>query len=303
MDTETLRIFAEVARLGSFAAVARARETEPSTISRAVAALEAGIGVPLLQRSTRRLALTEAGHAYLARAARVIEELDRAAEDATATTGGPAGTLRLTASVAFGQRCVVPLLPSLRAAHPALRLELLLRDGVLDLVAERVDLAIRLAPRVSGDVVAARLMPTRYRVVASPAYLRDAPPLAEPSDLARHRCLLSALPDYRARWRFRRGSAAVTAVEVAGDLATTNALALRDCALAGMGPALLADWLVGADLAAGRLVDLLPNWRAAATEFETAAWLVYPTRAFLPAKVRAVIDFLRRHLPAAAGAA
>lgn len=296
MDLDALRILVDVARRGSFAAVARERDTDPSAVSRAVAALEAELGTRLFQRTTRRVALTEAGAAYLARVEPMVEELEGAAEEARAVATGPSGTLRLTASVAFGQTRLVPLLPALRAAHPGLRLELILTDATLDLVAERVDLAIRLAPRVEGDVVAARLLATRYHVCASPGYLRGAPPLRAPADLAAHRCLVSALPDYRSRWRFRAADGRVAEVSVTGDLATTNALALRDCALAGMGPALLADWLVGADLAAGRLVDPFPDLRATATEFETGAWIVYPSRAWLPAKVRATIAFLRGHL-------
>jgi DNA-binding transcriptional LysR family regulator len=293
MDLQALRDFVDVARRGSFAAVARERETDPSTISRSIAALEAALGTRLFQRSTRLLALTEAGGLYLARVEPLLEEMERAAEEARMVSATPSGTLRLTASVAFGQTWLVPLLPELRAAFPALRMELLLSDARLDLVAERVDLAIRLAPRIEGDFVAARLFRTRYRVCASPEYLAASPPLVAPPDLEAHRCLLSALPEYRSRWRFRAPDGTLSEVPVAGDLATTNALALRDCARAGMGPALLADWLVGADLAGGRLVDPFPGLEVTATDFETSAWLVYPSRSWLPAKVRAVIDLLR----------
>ncbi len=267
-----LRIFVEVARRGSFAAVARERDTDPSSISRAVAALEDRLGLRLLQRTTRSVALTEAGGLYLSRIEPLIEELARAGEEAVATASGPSGTLRLTTSVAFGQMKLVPLLPALRAAYPALRLELLLTDANLDLVAERVDLAIRLAPRVVGDFVAARLLTTRYHVSATPEYLAAGAPLMSPAHLTACRCLLSALPDYRSCWRFRDGSGQVAEIAVGGDVVTTNALALRACALAGMGPALLPDWLIGEDLRAGRLVDPFPNHRATATDFDTGVW-------------------------------
>lgn len=295
MELDWLRMFIEVARRGSFTAVARERDVEPSSVSRVIAGLEERLGMRLFQRTTRKLALTEAGALYLSRMAPLLDEFERAGEEALAATRGAAGTLRLTTSVAFGQMKLVPLLPALRALHPALRLELLLTDANLDLVAERVDLAIRLAPRVEGDFIAARLLATRYHVCAAPGYLA-AQPLARPGDLGRHRCLLSALPEYRSRWRFRAADGQVQDVAVAGDLFTTNAVALRQCVLAGMGPALLPDWLIGPDLAAGRLVDPFPAMRATATDFETAAWLVYPSRDWLPNKVRATIAFLRSEL-------
>jgi len=294
MDLDSLRIFVDVARRGSFAAVARARDSDPSSVSRAVAGLEDRLGLRLLQRTTRRVALTEAGSLYLARVEPLLEELARAGEEAAAAAAGPSGTLRLTTSVAFGHMKLVPVLPALRAAYPAMRLELLLTDANLDLVAERVDLAIRLAPRVVGDFVAARLLTTRYHVCATPAYVASGGPLRQPADLAGHRCLLSALPDYQSCWLFRDGGGRVAQVAVAGDVVTTNALALRECALAGMGPALLPDWLIGEDLRAGRLTDPFPECRATATDFDTGAWLVYPSREWLPTKVRTAIDFIQR---------
>ncbi len=271
---------------------------DPSSVSRAMAGLEAELGLRLFQRSTRRLALTEAGALYLARVEAAVDEVERAREEALAVSaGGPAGTLRLTASVAFGQRCLVPLIPEFRALYPALGVELLLTDANLDLVAERVDLAVRLGPPVEAEVVGTKLFDTRYRVCAAPAYLARAGAVRVPDGLRDRRCLLFDLPGFRSQWRFRDGgSGGVQAVPVSGDVVASNALALRDLALAGVGPALLADWLAGEDLARGRLVDLFPGHRVTATSFETAAWLLYPSRSFLPNKVRVAMDFLKRRL-------
>src|SRR5579872_6717564 len=144
MDIETLRLFVQVARRGSFAIVARDRGTDPSSVSRTIAALEDELQVRLLQRSTRRMTLTEAGAAYLARLESLIEELDHARDEALAVSARPIGTIRLTASVAFGQKCVAPLLPKLRQTCPDLGIDLILTDANLDLVSEGVDLAIRL---------------------------------------------------------------------------------------------------------------------------------------------------------------
>ena len=296
MDLSTLRAFIDVAQRGNFAAAARDRDVDPSSMSRIIAALELELGVRLFQRTTRRLSLTEAGERYLRRVEALVDELEQARDEALTIDAAPSGTLRMTASVAFGSKCIVPLLGEFRGAFPSLKLELLLDDSNLDLVSERLDLALRLAPSIEADVVGLRLFGTRYRVCASPAYLETARALTAPADLRGHKCLLFALPEFRSRWLFRSAEGKIAEVPVDGDVLISNALALRDCALASMGPALLADWLIDDDLAAGRLVDVFPAYHVAASSFDTAAWLLYPSRAFLPNKVRVSIDFLRRKL-------
>ena len=296
MEMRSLQVFVDVARRGSFAAAARARGLDPSSVSRTIVALEREVGIRLFQRTTRRLALTEAGAGYFRRIEALLDELDRAREEAQAVSAAPSGTLRLTASVAFGQVCLVPLLDRFREAFPGLALELLMTDANLDLVAERIDLAVRLAPDIGVDLVCAKLADTRYRVCASPGYLASAPPLEAPSALSWHACLRFMLPEFRSRWLFRDKAGEVEEVPVTGALLISNALALREAALAGLGPSLLPTWLIGSELASGRLVDLFPDYEVTATSFETAAWLLYPSRAFLPNKVRVAIDFLRQHL-------
>jgi DNA-binding transcriptional LysR family regulator len=137
----------------------------------------------------------------------------------------------------------------------------------------------------------------RYRVIASPAYVASARarnfPLATPSDLAAHRCVRLDLPDHRSRWLFRDSRETVTEVAVSGDLLISSPMVVLACAVAGMGPALLAEWLVRDELEKGALVDLFPDHAVTATDFATATWLLYPSRAYLPRKVRVVIDFLR----------
>jgi DNA-binding transcriptional LysR family regulator len=297
MDLQALTLLADVARLGSFAAVARARGWDPSAVSRSIAALEADLGLRLFQRTTRRLALTEAGDLYLTRALPLLEELQRIGDQARAAQTVPRGLLRLTASVTFGQAILMPLLPAFRARCPEVGLECLFTDQNLDLTQDRIDLAVRLGPAVEGDVIASRLMTTRYRVVASPAYLAGSPALDGPADLARHRLLLFTIRPFRSRWLFRDAAGTVHEQPVAGDVAVSPAGAILDAALAGMGVALLPDYLTDPRIAEGRLAHLLPQWDVAATTFDTGAWLVYPSRAFVPAKTRAMIDFLREHLP------
>jgi DNA-binding transcriptional LysR family regulator len=294
MDTDDLAILIEVVRAGSFAAAARARSADPSAISRAVATLEARLGARLFQRSTRRISLTEAGEAFVARVAPLIEELDRARAAVRDAAARPEGHLRLTASVTFGQEVILPLLPAFHAAHPGIAVDGLFTDSNVDLVGERIDLAVRLAPEVEGDVIVSRLMDTRYRVVAAPEYEARAGVVGAPDDLRAHRLLRFGLAPFRDRWLFRPAQGGpVTEVPVAGDVVLAPPLALREAARAGMGAALLPGWLVDGDVRAGRLVRLLPDWDVTATTFDTGAFLVYPSRAYLPGKVRAMIDFLR----------
>jgi DNA-binding transcriptional LysR family regulator len=296
MEVQALTLFVDVARTGSFSAVAKERDLDPSSVSRVIAQLEAELGIRLFQRTTRRMALTEAGDLYLAKIEPLLTELQRAKDQALNASVGPTGTLRLTASVTFGLRRIVPLLGRFRALYPRLKIDCLFTDANVDLVAERVDLAVRLAPLIEGDLIATKLMNTFYRVVASPDYLASTPPIKQPSDLAHHRCLLFTLRPFRTRWLFRDAAGTTTETSVDGDITMSTAVGLLDLALAGLGPALLPDWLVDDDVAAGQLVNLFPAHAVTATSFDTAAWLIYPSRAYLPNKVRTMIDFLKGEL-------
>lgn len=296
MDIQTIKLLLDVAQRKSLAAVARAQGFDPSWVSRTVAQAEHDLGFRLFHRTTRHLALTESGEAFLRRMAGVVEEYDRAAEEARGAQAEISGTVRVTASVAFGNARLVPLVGVFRQKFPLLRLELALSDTVLDLAKDRIDIAIRLGPTVEGDVICSKLLDTRYRVCASVDYVASSPHLRRPGDLSHHRCLLFSLEPYRTRWLFRNSRGRITETPVKGDFVASNALALKAAALDGHGPALLADWLIEDDISAGRLIDLFPNHDVAATTFETAAWIVYPSKTFLPARVRETIDFLRSHL-------
>lgn len=298
MDLELLELFAGAARLGNFAALARERSVSPSAISRGISTLEEQLGVRLFQRSTRSLALTEAGERYLARVVPALEELARARDELAEDGRAPAGLVRITSSVTFAHTRLLPLLPAFREALPGIELEVLATDTNLDLVAERIDIAIRLAESFRADVIGVRLFPTTYGVVASPDWVARQGAMAHPSELAGVDCLRFTLPDFRTRWLFRprRGGGEVVEVPVHGSLLLSSAWSLLEAARLGLGPCLMAEWLSREDEAVGRLVRLFPEWEASATTFGTAAWLLYPSRAFMPRKVRATIDFLRERL-------
>jgi DNA-binding transcriptional LysR family regulator len=296
MDIQQLRTFVEVVHRGSFAQAARRLDLAPSMVSRAVSALEAELGVRLLQRTSRQLSLSDAGSTFYEQVRGLLDQLERATDEVRHAHAKIQGTVRLTTTVAFGQALIVPLLPELHELHPGLEVELLLSDAVKDIVADRIDLAIRLGPPTDSSLIGYRLAQMRYHVCASPAYLERHGHPSTPSDLARHDCLRFPMPGFRTRWTFRDAAGSENAVDVKGWLVASSALALRQAALDGLGPVLLGHWLVDQDVSSGRMIDLFPDHEVTASSFDSAAWLLYPSRAYLPRRVRAVADFLKSRI-------
>jgi DNA-binding transcriptional LysR family regulator len=292
MEADQLRFFVAIARKGHFAAVARLEGVAPSSISRAIAGLEEELGVTLFDRTTRRVSLTEAGEAYLRRIEPLVDELEVAADEARGAVRGPKGALRVLAPVSFAQLNVVPLLAGFLARHPGVRLDLRLDDAPLDLVEQRIDLAIRLGPLADSSYVSKRLATMRSRVCASRGYLARRGTPVSPFDLKGHECLLLDMPGFSSNWRFRAANGAEQAVAVSGPLRTSNAVALKECAIAGAGVILQGEWIVGREIAEGALVDLFPRHEATATTFDNAAWTLRPQRPHVPTKVAAFQSFL-----------
>ncbi|MEO1797582.1 MAG: LysR family transcriptional regulator [Pseudomonadota bacterium] len=292
MDISTLQILRLVAEMGSFAAAARTRNVDPSAVSRSIAALEGELCVRLFHRTTRALALTEQGARYLERVSPLLDELEEAAMQARDSQSAPSGSVRIAASVAFGTVKLVRLLPRLRAELPDVSIELSLSDVPTNLVETGTDIALRLAPEPSGDVICARLARTRYHVCATP---ERAAGLRAPADLTREEVLRQNLPGFREAWQFRRAGETKT-IPVGGPLLFSSPLALLEAACLGLGPALLADWLSDEAVRKGRLIRLFDDYEVTATSFDTGLWLLYPSRRYQPARVRAVIDILRSAL-------
>ncbi|KAM3093965.1 LysR substrate-binding domain-containing protein [Phormidesmis sp. 146-35] len=296
MELSVLQTFVDVVKQGSFAAVARERNVDPSSVSRAIAGLEEELGIRLFQRTTRQLSPTEAGMTYFERVESLVEELQQATAIATDVSSQPKGKLRVTASVSFGLKCIVPLLPEFTQRYPDLTIDLLLSDTIVDLFAERIDVAIRLGLLPDSTLVAQQLMPTDYSVCASSDYLKRSEQLKNPVDLAQHNCLLFPFAGFRSRWIFKDQKGELSEVPVFGRTLISSAIALQHCAIAGMGLALLPIWLIGEDLQAGTLINVFPDYEVTAADFSTAAWLVYPSRAYIPLKVRVFIDFLKNFI-------
>ena len=300
MDIDSVRVFVDVMKQGSFAAVARQRDMDPSSISRSISNLEHELGFRLFQRTTRKLAPTEAGTEYFDRIEGLIGEFDLAGEAALDLVSSPTGTLRVTACTSFGQRVLAPVLPELRARYPDLTIDLNLVDHAVDIVEDKIDLAVRFGKRPEGDFIVSRLVPRHFRVCASPAYIDQHGRPDSPQALANRDCLLFSFPGYRSAWKFRRQGEEVLSVPVTGHVLISHGVTMTKCAVAGLGPALLPDWLCADEIKSGELVDLFPDYECTATEFDTSAWLVYPSRSYMPLKLRAFIDFLREKIEGSA---
>ncbi|MEM7049535.1 MAG: LysR family transcriptional regulator [Acidobacteriota bacterium] len=300
MEINQLKLFLAVYRRRSFTRVAEDRGLDPSTVSRAIATLESELGFSLFDRTTRKMTATEAGQVYFRRLDPLIDDLENAAELAGGSRLEPRGELRLLAPVSFSQLNLLPLLPDFLATYPGLRLDLQLSDATPDLVEHGIDVALRLGPLSDSSYLARRLAVMRSHVCASPSYLerRGKPPT--PAELAEHDCLLLDMPGFGNRWRFRETRGRELHVDVEGPLKTSNAIALKQCALGGAGIILQGDWIIGRELAEGSLIDLFPDLEATASYFDNAIWTLRPRRAHEPAKVRAFLDFLHRAFAAGA---
>ena len=296
MELTSLRIFVNSVKLGSFAAVARQMRLDPSTVSRSITNLESELGFRLLQRTTRKLAPTEAGSVYLERIQHLIDDFDTAGEEARDLVNQPQGNLRIAACTSFGPRVLAPLLPKLMELYPDLTIELLLSDQKTDIIKEEIDLAIRFGLKPTGDVVATRLNPRRFRTCASPEFIQKHGRASHPENLADMDCIVFRIPGLPSVWKFRDKKNKVMEIPATGKLSTLHGVTMTNAAVAGVGIAMLPDWLCTQEIGDGSLIDLFPEFECTGTEFDTAAWLIYPSRQYLPLKVRKVIDFLRSEL-------
>jgi DNA-binding transcriptional LysR family regulator len=288
--TDTLagmRVFVAVVDAGSFARAAERLGLSRGMTSRYVAQVEAHLGVRLLNRTTRRLSLTEAGQDYYQRAMQVLALVEEAEHAASREAAEPRGTLRVNASVAFGARHMGSAISAYLQRYPHVRVDLTLNDRVIDLVEEGFDVAMRIARRVDPGLVARRIAPARMLACASPAYLRRNGVPTSPSDLARHNCLTYAYSGGPNEWHFTRGKREQT-VKVAGDLHANNGDILSRAAADGLGVTVQPTFLLYELLRTRKLVRVLEGWEADGLTI----FAVYPSRRFLPPKVRSFIDFM-----------
>lgn len=280
--------FARVVEAGSFAAAARAMGVNTSVTSKHVSALESELGAKLLIRGTRRLALTEAGAAYVRHCARILEEVEHARQTVAEMRSTPRGRLRVSAPPGLVAGLVVPWLPEFRQRFPLIELDVSASNRFVDLAEEGYDLALRVTDAPQPNVVARKLADMRIAAVAAPSYLERRGLPREPMDLLQHDCLQFTPPGLMAASVFEKDGVRVN-VPIRGGIRINHAEPLRTLALGGLGVALLSRHLVHDDLREGRLVRLLPDWRPVV---DAALYAVYlPNRYGMP-KLRAFVEFL-----------
>ena len=298
MDTIAgMRLFTEVVDGGSFSAAAREMGMAPSSVARGIGALEDDLGVRLLNRTTRKLSLTEAGRLFHERSKRILVEIDDARLSVSQLEAAPRGTLRLSVPVAFGRLHVAPTLPEFLACYPAVAIDLCLTDAFVDLVEEGVDLAIRIGELQDSSLIARRLARNTRVICGSPAYFERAGRPSAPQQLGDHNCLVYKRQSNRATWRLRDREQTYE-VEVRGSLWANNADALHTAALAGLGLAILPTWMVGEDLRRGALEVAFADYQVSPGALDTSIYAVFPYARHLSPKVRALVDFLvRRFTP------
>jgi DNA-binding transcriptional LysR family regulator len=287
-DLNYILTFAAVVQAGSFAGAATRLNLAPSVASKHVAKLERQLGARLLQRSTRKLSLTEAGQAYYEHCARIVEELEQSREAVARLQAEPSGRLRVTCLNSFAGWVIAPMLPSFFKRYPKIQVEIVTSDRLVDLADEGFDLALRITSQPAPNLVARRIAPIRYLVCGTPAYFAEHGMPQSPQDFAQHNCLGFAVSAVNGTWHFsRRGE--LQSVNISGSLSVNNVDALRWNTLAGVGISLLPTYAVGKYLREGRLVAPLPDWHGFN---ESMLYAVYLPNRYGSPKLRAFVDFL-----------
>lgn len=279
--------FVAVVDAGSFVGAADATGTSKAAISRHIAELEQRLGVRLLNRTTRRLSLTDDGQRFYSRAKELLGSLDEFESEMTSRTGEPSGLLRINAPLTFGVLHLAPLWGRFSALFPKVTLDVTLNDRMVDLVDEGFDIAIRITSMPSSQLVSRKLASTRIVPCASPAYLETHGTPTHPDELARHRVIGYSYWSGRDEWSFT-GPEGNVRVHTSPWMRTNNGDTCRAAALEGQGIILQPDFLVGGDLKRGTLVELMPDYHSV----ETGIHAVWPSRKHLPMKLRRLIDFL-----------
>ncbi|KAF1041836.1 MAG: HTH-type transcriptional regulator DmlR [Herbaspirillum frisingense] len=282
-----IECFIAVAELGSFVKAADALGISKAAVSRTVLELEARLGSRLMQRTTRRLSLTEAGTLYLERCKQIVAALEEADDLLSAGAANPAGLLRINAPLTFGVLHLAPLWPMFLERHPGVALDITLSDRIVDIIDEGFDMAIRIARLSDSTLVHRKLTTTNLQVCASPAYLEKYGTPRHPHDLAQHQAICYSYNASKDEWQFT-GAEGPVSVKVNSRMHVNNGDSCVAAALGGIGITRQPTFMIDQHLRNGQLVPLLTDY----TSPELGIYAVYPSRAHLPAKVRAMLDFL-----------
>lgn len=293
-----MRLFRRIVETGSFAQASRDFDITPSSASRQIGALEDMLGAPLLTRTTRKLTMTEAGELYFERIVSILDDLDEANRLVVQLLAAPRGTLRINSTVTFGHRCITPFLPEFLSRYPEIRLELTLTEKVVDLIEERVDIAIRIGRLKDSGLVSRKLLSHRFVLCATPDYLRRRGTPHTADDLLQHNCLAFDFNPGGDTW-YVGPVGSREEITISGSLRANSLDVLHDMTTAGVGIGILPDWVAGSDLASGRIVEVLRELDAAPAPVNlSAVHAIFAANRRNSPKVRAFLEFLSGKLDA-----
>lgn len=281
--------FVDVAAKGSLSAAARAERIAPAMIGRRLDALETRLGVKLLQRTTRKIVLTNEGAAFLENCQRILADLENAESSVSERSAKASGHLTISAPAGFGRQHVAPLIPSFLSEHHEVAVTLNLNDRVVDLIGEGIDVAIRIADLADSSLIGVKLADNKRVVVAAPSYLKRHGLPASLDDLSKHNCLAMSSEGSQRGWTFRQNGKNVT-LKVTGNMVCNDGAVLHDWALSGKGLAWRSMWEVGNEIDSGRLITVLDEFSARGNDI----YAIFAQRQHLPLRIRAFVDFLRQ---------
>jgi DNA-binding transcriptional LysR family regulator len=291
-DFEALAIFAKVVEMRSFAGAATELAMSKATVSKAITRLEERLGARLFNRTSRQLALTDAGQKLAERATRLLMDGEAAENEALAQSATPRGLVRLAVPMTFGTKVIGPLLPDFLGAYPDVSVDVHLSDAMIDLIGDGFDLGVRIASLPDSSLVARRLCPMPRYLVAAPSYLKKYGHPTHPMHLAQHRCFSYAYLMTQNTWQFTNAKGEQVSVRPGGPLRVNNGEVLVPAVIAGLGIADLPDFIIGEAIAAKQVEVILKDWK----QPEGAVHLVMPPGGPRPARVEALVEFLAKRL-------
>ncbi|MEX0707293.1 MAG: LysR family transcriptional regulator [Woeseia sp.] len=293
MDTlNDIAFFVRVVDSGSFTAAAERLNVSKSVVSKYVSRLENRLGARLLNRTTRRLSLTEVGRVFYERSRDGLADIENALAEVSALQGTPRGTVKLNVPMSFGILHVAPALPEFLRLYPEVSVDMRLEDRKVDMIKEGFDVSIRISELPDSSLVARQLAPCRHAVVASPGYLEENGTPRIPDDLRRHKLVAYQYQESPTQWHFRAKDNKAASVPLGGSMTLNNSLAIRAAILKGAGITRTPTFIVGEDIKEGRLIQLLKDYET----LEVSIYLVYPDRRHLSPKVRAFVDFMSERI-------
>lgn len=289
---QTLTSFVNAVQLGSFSSASRALGCSPASVSRHITSLEDRLGTQLFKRSSRNLALTEAGELYYTQVEQILVQLSEANHSINRLHNKPQGILKVHTRTLVGQLVIVPHLPEFLAQHPDISIDLVMSNNIASVMEQGTDVDIRIGRLEDSSLIARKLISSRRVACATPDYLARCGPIAHPQDLKNLNCLTYRINLGTPVWRFLDAQQRIEEVRIKGNFQTDFGFALVAMARNGLGIALLPDWSVHADLKSGRLVRLFPEYKISHIDFENGVYAVFPKSRETSVKLRLFVDFL-----------